>query len=436
MKSLSTHPARLRLWRALYTALWWCALPWLALKLAHRTRRAGLKGNGWWQRLGFVQLPQTGRARLWVHAVSVGEVQAAVPLVQALQERHPDHDLVLTTTTATGAAQARRQLGDSVIHLHFPFDLPGAVRRFLERVQPCALLVLETELWPNLLAACRSREVPVALVNARLSARSLARYRRLPTLAAGMLAHIDALVAQGPQDAARFASLGAPADRSSVSGNLKFDLAIPSAVPGLGQSLRARLGAARPVWIAASTHIGEEALVLAAHASLRAYLPDAVLLLVPRRPERFDEVHALCVARGFEVERRSAGLVAPCTADVFLGDSMGELLAFYAAVDVAFVGGSLVAHGGHNVLEPALLGVPVVCGPHVFNFAGITQALAAAGGLLTVVSADDLGRAVLALLADPPARMRQAACAGEVVEAHRGATARTLDALAALLPRS
>ena len=425
---------RLRLLRHVYTALWWLALPFLALKLARRTRRAGLRGNGWWQRLGFVQLPPAGRPRLWVHAVSVGEVQAAVPLLHALRARHPDHDLVLSTTTATGAAQARRQLGDEVIHCHLPFDLPGAVRRFLVRVQPAMLLILETELWPNLLAACRERGVPVALVNARLSERSLARYQRLPTLAAAMLADLQAIIAQGPRDAARFVALGAPRGRVEVSGNLKFDLALPVAVQAQGQVLRARLGADRPVWIAASTHAGEEEQVLAAHAQLRACLPDALLLLVPRRPERFDEVHGLCLAQGFAIERRSEALAAPCTAAVFLGDTMGELPTFYSAADLAFVGGSLVPHGGHNVLEPALLAVPVVCGPHVFNFAEITGLLRDARGLLEVVSATELAATVQALLADPHARARQAAQATTVVEAHRGATDRTLVALRRWLP--
>ena len=435
MKGESNHQASLaaRVWLRVYTLLWWLALPYLALKLARRTRKAGLRGNGWWQRLGFVHLPRKGSSRLWVHAVSVGEVQAAVPLVQALRARHPGQDIVLTTTTATGAAQARRQLGDSVLHCHLPFDLPGAVQRFLLRVQPDLLLILETELWPNLLAACRARGVPVALVNARLSERSLARYRRVPTLAAAMLANLEALVAQGPQDAARLVALGAAPAKVTVSGNLKFDFAIAPAVREQGQVLRGRFGT-RPVWVAASTHAGEEAQVLAAHAALRRQLPETLLLLVPRRPERFDEVHALCLAQGFEVERRSAGLTAPCTADVFLGDSMGELLAFYAAADVAFVGGSLVPHGGHNVLEPALLAVPVVCGPHVFNFAEITGELSAVDGLRRVMSAAELASAVQALLSDPAARAAQARQAGAVVDAHRGATARTLQALAPRLP--
>ena len=436
LKGFSSSPDsfRVRLWRRAYTLLWWLALPYLALKLARRTRRAGLRGNGWWQRLGFVALPPLTRSRLWVHAVSVGEVQAAVPLVQALRVRHPTHDIVLTTTTATGAAQARRQLGDSVLHCHLPFDLPGAVQRFLQRAQPEVLLLLETELWPNLLAGCRARDVPVALVNARLSARALARYGRVPTLAAAMLANLEALIAQGPQDAARFVALGAAPGKVTVSGNLKFDFAISPSVREQGRALRGRFGTERPVWVAASTHAGEEVQVLAAHAALRQQLPEALLVLVPRRPERFDEVHALCVAQGFEVERRSAGLTAPCAAAVFLGDSMGELLAFYAAADVAFVGGSLVPHGGHNVLEPALLGVPVISGPHVFNFAAITAELTAVDGLRRVTSAAELADAVQALLADAAARDTQARQAGAVVEAHRGATARTLQALAPWLP--
>ena len=436
MKGKFAHPPtlRVRLQRALYSLLWWSALPYLALKLARRTRRAGLRDNGWWQRLGFVRLPVTGRPRLWVHAVSVGEVQAAVPLVNALKARCPNHDLVLSTTTATGAAQARRQLGEGVFHCHLPFDLAGAVHRFLARVQPDMLLILETELWPNLLAACCARGVPAALVNARLSERSLARYRRLPTLAAAMLSDLDIIVAQGPQDAGRFEALGAPRARIHVSGNLKFDLPMPAAMQAQGLALRARLGPARPVWIAASTHAGEEEQVLAAHARLRAQLPDALLLLVPRRPERFDEVHALCVAQGFEVERRSAGLTAPSAAAVFLGDTMGELPAFYAAADVAFVGGSLVPHGGHNLLEPALLAVPVLSGPHVHNFIEISRLLAAAAGLRTVASVAELANTLQALLADPQARAQQAARAGAVIEAHRGATDRTLAALARWLP--
>lgn len=426
---------RARLQRLAYSWLWRAALPWLALKLACRNRRSvGVgAGNHWLARLGKFDLPARTRPRVWVHAVSVGEVQAASPLVRALLAALPNHEIVMTTTTATGAAAAGRALGDAVVHLPMPFDLPGAVDRFLSRVEPGLVVILETELWPNLLAACESRGVPVALVNARLSPRSWRAYARLPSLTREMLASLSLIAAQSAGDASRFRALGAPADRLQVVGNLKFDIKPPGGAIEAGEALRKRLGRARPTWIAASTHEGEEALVLEAHEQIRRRWPDALLLLVPRHPERFPAVAGLCRSQGLPLALRSAPTPADGDAAVFLGDSMGEMFTFYAASDVAYIGGSLVPTGGHNPLEPAAVGVPVLAGPHVFNFEATYALLEQAGALGRVPDVESLATSVAALFDSPAERARRAANASAIIDDHGGASQRVVDGLVALL---
>ena len=417
--------------RGLYTALLYLALPLALARLYWRGRRDPDHRRRWRERLGFIPpLPDSGC--LWVHAVSVGETRAALPLIHALQARYPEMPLLVTTTTLTGSRQVRAALGDRVWHVYAPYDLPGAARRFLQRGRPKLAVIMETELWPNLLRRCALAGVPVLLANARLSERSARGYARIGALARAMLEDVSLIAAQADADAGRFRTLGAP--RVQVTGNLKYDLTVSEILPAQGQALRrALLGERRPVWIAASTHAGEEEAILTAFAALRARWPALLLLLVPRHPERFDGVAALCLEQGFNLVRRGEGRACDPDTAVFLGDTMGELLLFYAAADLAFVGGSLAAVGGHNVLEPALLGLPVLFGPHMFNFTEAGQRLLEAEAAWQVSDASGLAAAVERLLADPASGRAAGQRGRAVVERHRGALAALLGHIEQLL---
>ncbi|MBK1692925.1 3-deoxy-D-manno-octulosonic acid transferase [Ectothiorhodospira mobilis] len=414
-----------------YTWLLRLLLPVLLLRLLWRGRRQPAYRRRLGERLGFAPRLEPRARRLWVHAVSVGEVIAAVPLIRAWQARFPEDAVLVTTTTPTGMEEVRRRLGGAVDHRYLPLDLPGAVRRFLGRCPADRLLVMETELWPNLYRACRRRGVPVMLVNARLSARSCRGYARLRPLLRATLADAALIAARGPEDAGRFRALGAPPGRVGVAGNIKYDLTLSAAVRQAARDLRRALGP-RPVWIAASTHEGEEERVLEAHARLRRRRPDALLILVPRHPERFDAVARLCQGAGWSMMRRSAGGLPGAEAAVWLGDTMGELATLCGAADGAFLGGSLVPVGGHNPLEPAAHGVPVITGPHVFNFEAVYADLEAAGGVRRVADATELAGALVALLGDAAARSALAAGATRVLEGNRGVVARLVARAAAL----
>lgn len=419
--------------RRLYTGLTYLLLPVALLRLYWRGRQDGEHRQRWRERLGF--LPALPTAGLWVHAVSVGETRAALPLIRALLARYPQWPVLVTTTTLTGSRQVREALGAQVHHVYAPYDLPSAVRRFLRQTRPRLAVIMETELWPNLLHQCALAHIPVLLANARLSERSARGYARIGCLTSAMLQEVTLIAAQADADAARFRALGAP--RVEVSGNLKYDLQLPDDLRERGRQLRqALLGTQRLVWIAASTHAGEDEPILDAFARLRERWPTLLLLLVPRHPERFSGVATLCRQRGFSLIRRSDR--QPCSPDtaVFLGDSMGELLLFYAAADLAFVGGSLVATGGHNVLEPALLGLPVVFGPHMFNFTEAGQRLLQAEAAWQVADAAELALAIDRLLTDSALRQAAGQRGREMVERHRGALAGTLARIATLLAQT
>jgi 3-deoxy-D-manno-octulosonic-acid transferase len=396
----------------------------------------GLRNRAYWdrveERFGY------GRSgfdtpSIWVHAVSVGEVVAASSLINALREAYPQYPIVVTTMTPTGAQVVHDLFGDEVLHSYAPYDMLGSVRRFFARMQPRLTIVIEREWWPNMYAECRARGVPLVLANARISPRSVARYRRVIGLFRQALSQGILIAAQSEQDAERFLSLGANPASTIVTGNLKADHAFPPGTKRQGRALRQQHFATRPVWVAASTHAGEEEAALEAHALVRAALPEALLILVPRHPERFNGVAELLKARGVEFCRRSLGQ-APAPADaVFLADTLGELPLFYAAADVAFVGGSLAPIGGHNLLEPAALKLPVITGPHNFNSEDIATLLRESGGLQLVGDGAELGAAVLALLRDPELRHRRGEQAHRVVLESGGALNRLLDLLAPLL---
>ncbi len=370
--------------------------------------------------------PGPGPADVWIHAVSVGEVRAAAPLIEHLLEREPPLKVLVTTTTPTGAARLTALFGSSVIHRYTPYDLPDIVGRFLDRVRPRLALVMETEIWPNTLAQCAARGIPSILANARLSERSARGYGRLPRLTRETLRRLDLIAAQGESDARRFLALGADPGRVRVTGSIKFDQPIPASLRDQSEAMRRVWGTGRPVWVAASTHEGEDEPMLTAHRAIRAQVSDALLVLVPRHPERFERVAGLIVGAGFNLVRRSAG--AHCTPEtaVFLGDTMGELPVFLAAADAAFVGGSLVPTGGHNLLEAAAVGVPVATGPQMFNFAAIAALLVSEGAAVQVADARELAELMTRWLGDAALRARIGENGRRVVERNRGALGRLI----------
>lgn len=406
--------------RILYTLILYLLTPFVLLRLLWRGLRAPAYWRRWGERFGFIaELP--GSSPIWVHAVSVGEVQAAVPLLRALLKRYPELPVLVTTTTPTGSEQVRNLFESRVAHVYLPYDLPDAVTRFLERARPRVGLIMETEIWPNLYRACRRRGVPVLLLNARLSARSAAGYARVRSLTARTLRCLHGIAAQTRADAERLLDLGAPAERVRVTGSIKFDMQIPASLTEQAAVLRRDWGVQRPVWVAASTHESEDEWVLEAHRRIRARHPQALLVLVPRHPERFPRVAALCREQGWKTVLRSARAPTPEDAAVFVGDSMGELLLFLGACDVAFIGGSLIPHGGHNPLEAAVQRIPVLFGPHMFNFEQIAELLLAAGAAREVGDAAMLADSVLNWLDDPAARSAAGEAAAAVVEANKGA---------------
>ncbi|WP_219614891.1 lipid IV(A) 3-deoxy-D-manno-octulosonic acid transferase [Aeromonas salmonicida] len=409
-------------YRLLYNLLIHLGLP-LALLALYKPKK-GKPGFGarWAEHLG--RTPASGQeAPLWIHAVSVGETLAISPFIRALKAERPDLPILLTTTTRTGAEQAAK-LGDLVVHRYAPLDYPWAVAAFLKCIKPRALWVMETELWPNWLAACEARHLPVTIINARLSERSCQRYARFQGAFDTLSRPLTHLLCQHQDDAERFARLGIGRERLAVTGSIKFDIQLGDEVQARGHALRQQLGQSRPVWIAASTHQGEDEQVLAAFDLVLQRHPQALLILVPRHPERFVRVAELCAPYG--CVRRTGGAPIRETDKVYLGDTMGELPLMLAAADVAFVGGSLVKVGGHNLLEPAALGKPCLTGPAYFNFSDITRQLVAQGGAALVADAAALGEKVSELLADEGERRQMGEQARAVVLRNQGALARTL----------
>jgi 3-deoxy-D-manno-octulosonic-acid transferase len=350
-------------------------------------------------------------------------------LINSLLERFSNATLAVTTTTPTGSLQIRSLFADRVFHVYAPVDLPGAVRRTLDRLRPQLVILMETELWPNLIHQAYSRGIPVILANARLSERSARGYGRVGRLTRQMLGELCAIATQTADDARRFMELGAERDKVSVAGSVKFDVSRPTGIAQLAAALRQQWGPQRPVWIAASTHAGEEEMVLAAFETVRQGYPDALLLLVPRHPERFGQVAGLVRTAGFQLVRRSSDEAPTPSTQVYLADTMGELTTLYGAAELAFVGGSLVPIGGHNALEPAALGIPIITGPHVFNFAEITALLADAGALRQIKDVRGLAHAVLEWLQAPQQRTLAGEAGRRVVEGNRGALRRLLAVL-------
>ena len=437
LRAMSSHAMRKEPFegalRALYSLALYLLSPLALYHLVARGFRVREYFRRWDERYASYGT-QRGRPCVWLHAVSVGEVNAAAPLVNALLKQRPDIRWVITTITPTGSDRVRALWGERVDHVYLPYDLPGSATRFLRHFQPSLALIMETELWPNMLFGCRDQVIPVYILNARLSARSLRGYRLLRPLIGRALRTVACVAAQSAADARRFQKLGARADQVRVLGNLKYDVAVPEGLDGFRAAFASALGAPRPVWVAASTHEGEEAAVVALHRRLRERWPDLLLLWAPRHPERFARVQALCVEAGWKTGSRRRDTWPRADDAVFVIDTLGELMAFFACAQVAFVGGSLQAIGGHNLLEPAAVGTAVVTGPHLHNFAEISRRMDEAGALRIGADAEAVGAALEALLADPALRQAMVQAGGELVEQGRGALQRTLALVGDHLP--
>ncbi|WP_207260601.1 lipid IV(A) 3-deoxy-D-manno-octulosonic acid transferase, partial [Pseudomonas sp. FW305-42] len=413
--------------RTLYTLLFHLGLPLVALRLFLRGRKAPAYRARIAERFA-CGLPPMRQGGIWVHAVSVGESIAAAPMVRALLKQYPDLPVTLTCMTPTGSERIRAMFEGEprVQHCYLPYDLPWAAGRFLDHVRPRLGIIMETELWPNHIHQCARRGIPVALANARLSERSARGYARFAGLTRPMLEEMNLIAVQTETEAERFRALGARHECVQVTGSIKFDLTIDDQLLPRACALREQWAARqRPVWIAASTHDGEDALILEAHRELLKVHSDALLILVPRHPERFAAVHELCAGQ-FSTVRRSAGDAVTAQTQVLLGDTMGELLFLYALADIAFVGGSLVPTGGHNPLEPAALALPVLMGPHVFNFLEISAMLREAGALQQVDDAEGLAAAVRRLVELPQDARRMGEAGRAVMRANQGALQRLL----------
>ncbi|MDD2814484.1 MAG: lipid IV(A) 3-deoxy-D-manno-octulosonic acid transferase [Thiotrichaceae bacterium] len=415
--------------RALYSILLYLLMPFVCLRLLWRGRRAPAYWQRWDERFAFT-LPKIAPHGIWIHAVSVGEFQAAQPLIKALLTQYPELSILITTTTPTGSARVQASFAGQVSHVYLPYDLPIAMRRFVKAVQPRLLILMETELWVNLLHICQQHEIPVILANARLSARSAAGYQRVVKLIRPALQSLHCIAVQTTEEAARFQQLGVPAEILKVIGSIKFDLEVSPELQRQGQLLRQQFGE-RIVWIAASTHAGEDEIILEAFQQIRVQVPNLLLILVPRHPERFNAVAIICKQSDSQFKRRSLSEIANLETAIYLGDTMGELMLLFAASDIAFIGGSLVPTGGHNLLEPAALGLPVIFGEHIFNFKEISQRLLSEQAAVKVHNMQELANQVLGYAQDAALRQATGARGQAFVEKNRGALQRLLKLISA-----
>lgn len=406
--------------RFLYSLLFYLALPWIIASKLWRARLAPAYAKRWDERLAWHRIAPQSRQGLWLHAVSLGEVNAALPLIKALLARYPDLPLTLTTTTPTGSKRIQQVLGQRVFHQYLPFDLPGMMARFLNRLQPKLAIIMESELWPNLYHQCQRRNIPMLLANARLSPQSALGYRRLPGLTQTMLSAVTHIAAQTELDADRYRNLTDQPDRVQVAGNLKFNVAIPDEAHAQGRNLRSQLGDRALIWIAASTHPGEEQQIYAAHKLILDQCPDSVLILVPRHPERFKQVVSDVSNAGFVFCQRSHNN-SDTQCQIFIGDSMGEMMIFYGAADIAFVGGSLVAVGGHNPLEPIAMGLPTLMGPQTYNLKAQADALYQAQAMWQIDDGPSLAQHILQLYHEPAIKQQLTDNANAFLKQHQQA---------------
>lgn len=420
------------LMRIAYSLVIYLLAPLFALFWSWRYARNPVYRDRVLQRFGFAY-PQLDEGSIWLHAVSVGEVQAAIPLIRRLLRDYPTRRVVVSTVTPTGAERVNSLFANQVEHCYLPYDTPGAIRRYFEAIKPDIALIMETEIWPNLFHECGKRSITLLLVSARISPKSVRSYRRLLPLIRKTLSHGIFIAAQTATDAKRFISVGADPRRTRVTGNIKFDIEPADDLKIRGQELRQEMLGERLVWVAASTHSGEEEAVLEAHRKLLTRFPEALLVVVPRHPDRFDAVEELIEKSGFNFVRRTDKRSCERSTQVFLGDTMGELNTFYAAADIAFVGGSLVPIGGHNLIEPAVLALPILTGPNVFNAQDIADLFIEAGAAVVVKDATELGERLIWFAEDADAREAAGNMGSEILDANRGALGRLFDLLGPLI---
>lgn len=414
--------------RFTYTIIFYLAVPFILLRLLWRAVAAPAYSKRWNERFAFFDPLVTEKKVVWLHAVSVGEFIAALPLIRQLQACG-DLQIVVTTTTPTGSERVRASLGERVFHIYAPYDLPDVLARFIRRVKPSLLIIMETELWPNTLAVCAKHNIPSLLVNARMSEKSARGYEKFSGLSRPMLQNLTKALVQNKTDAERFNRIGLPFANTEVTGNIKFDLTISDELRIHATELKQQWShdGEYLLWIAASTHQGEDEIILDAFAQCKKNpaLEKLRLILVPRHPERFNSVGNVCVSRGFTLTRRSENTIEQ-NAQIILGDTMGELLLMFGASDIAFVGGSLVPNGGHNFIEPAAWALPILSGEHVFNFSEVANLLIAAGGLQLLSSANELAKVVATLVIDVAERNKRGEAALRVANENRGALAKTV----------
>lgn len=406
--------------RTVYSLILYLLMPLVILRLFLLGFRNPDYRNRWAERFGLLNKRSLCKKAIWVHAVSVGEVQASKPLINALLQEYSEHTILMTTTTPTGAESVKQYFGTTVKHLYLPYDLPLSVKRFISFIEPSILIVMETELWPNLFHYCYENNIPVFVVNTRMSEKSARAYRHLSLLTRSTLRNTSMIIAQGEKDAERLIALGADKDKVKVTGNLKFDIHFPRNVTEQAQVLRSYLSVNRPVWIAASTHEGEEKIILDAFAVILKKEPQCLLVIAPRHPERSASIRELCIKRNFNVLCKSEDRKCDESRQIFILDSLGELPKYYAAADIAFVGGSLIEIGGHNMLEPASFGVPVIMGPYIFNFHEISQLLLNGNAAWTVTNADELSCRLSYLIGDANLRYSAGERGRNIVLKNRG----------------
>jgi len=418
--------------RILYSILFYVGFPFVLLRLLWRSRRDSNYAKRWSERLGYV--PESVQSNcIWWHCVSVGETLAALPLIKKLKQLYPDIPVLVTGMTPSGSEQIKKQLGNMVSHMYAPYDLPHVWDRFLKKINPRLLIIMETELWPNMLAKCHEKNIPAILINARLSEKSAKGYGKFSGLVKEMLDNLNIVAVQNEQDGNRFIKLGLAPEKLHITGTVKFDISISAELIQKAHELRASWDSKRPVFIAASTHAGEEDIILKAFQKISAQDPDVLLILAPRHPERAKEIMELCESHKFNFCRRSQQEIPKADTKVFIADTLGELLLFYAVSDIAFVGGSLIIRGGHNVLEPAALGIPVITGESLYNFAQIDKLLSDAEAIIKVKNTEDLSKAVLGLLNDHKRREAVGKRGEAVIAKNRGASEKQLKLIEELI---
>jgi len=415
--------------RFFYSCFFYLLVPFILVRLLWRSIKAPAYRYRWGERFAFYN-KKSIQDVIWFHAVSVGEAEALFPLAKKIRQQYPDAALLITTTTLTGSVRVQAVMGDSVMHVYLPYELPGAISRFMRHFRPKMAVIMETEIWPNLFAYCGRHNIPLYLINARLSERSAKRYQKISALIVPALAHVKLIAAQTEDDASRFVAIGAKAESVKVLGNMKFDVDIPSELISQSQQLKAELFRGRFVWLLASTHKNEEAIFLEVYQAIKKTIPELLLVIAPRHPERFMDVKRLAEQQQLAVVVRTSGEACAPSTDVYLADTMGELKMLYAAADVAFVGGSMVPVGGHNILEAAAVGTPVLFGPYMTNFKDIAEQVLQRNAAIQCQNSDEIISAIVALYRDAAQRQVLAAKGKAFVQQNQGAISRIFDYLA------